>query len=119
MSFLCQVQYIAKLFSSQVIISYERPTCEAVPEALEGFLTHFSLLPIPGISTSQKTLLELAKLVLRHIVGGGGKDAIIKTEGDPTLPHMNPQVIQHPTLSMTFQPTQKIPGERSRGFFVS
>lgn len=41
------------------------------PEALEGFLTHFSLLPIPGLSTSQKALLELAKLVLRHIVGGG------------------------------------------------
>ena len=119
MSFLCQVQYIAKLFSSQVIINYERSTCEAVPEALEGFLTHFSLLPIPGLSTSQKNSLRACKISFAAHCRGGGKDAIIKTEGDPTLPHMNPQVIQHPTLSMTFQPTQKIPGERSRGFFVS
>lgn len=50
----------------------------------------FLPLRIRTLSTSpKKTLLELAKLVLRHIVGGG-KDAIIKTEGDPTLPILTP-----------------------------
>ena len=90
MSFLCQVQYIAKFFSSQVIISYERSICEAIPEAPEDFLTHFSLLPIPTLSMSLKIFLKAYKISFAAHCRGGGKGAIIKTEGDPTIPILTP-----------------------------